>query len=117
MVTQGNEESAKSAKQVPQSMGTTDPSKTGFLAPPASGASPPTLGGGDAGQTGMAAEAGKAATDMPFGIQADTSAVAHTASTGEEATVDEVDDKGRLQADKLTLWPSFLCKFCVCTWS
>ena len=84
MVAQGNEE-CKPAMQVPQSMGSTDPSKTGFLAPPASGAPPPSLGRGDAGQTGMAAEAGKAPTDIPAGIQADTSAVAHTATIGEKA--------------------------------
>ena len=92
MVAQGNEES-KPAVQVPQSMGTTDPSKTGFLAPPASGAPPPSLGGGDAGQTGMAAEAGKAPTDIPAGIQADTSAVAQTATTGKKALADLVVKK------------------------
>lgn len=86
MVAQGNEES-KPAEQVPQSMGTPAISKTGFLAPPASGAPLPSLGGGGAGQTGMAAEAGKAPTDFPSGIQADTSAVAHTATTGELASV------------------------------
>lgn len=91
MVAQGNEVS-KPAEQVPQSMGTTDPSRTptGFLAPPAFGAPPPSLGGGDAGQTGMAAEAGKAPTDIPSGIQADTSAVAHTATTGGMASLDLV---------------------------
>ena len=88
MVAQGSEVS-KPAEQVPQSMGSPDPSKTGFLAPPASGAPPPSLVGGDAGQAGMAAEAGKAPTDVPFGIQADTSAVAHTATTGQKAMVDQ----------------------------
>ena len=88
MVAQGNQAS-KPAEQVPQSMGSPDPSKTGFLAPPASGAPPPSLGGGDAGQAGMAAEAGTAPTDVPFGIQADTNAVAHTATTGEKAMVNQ----------------------------
>ena len=75
---------------MPQSMGTTDPAKTGFLAHPASGTPPSSLGGGGSGQTGMAAEASNAPTDIPSGIQADTSAVAHTALPGEQASVYKV---------------------------
>ena len=71
------DEEVKPAKQAAESSGTTDASKNGFLAPPASEA-PSHVGGGVGGQTGMAAEAGNALTDIPSGIQADKTAVAHT---------------------------------------
>lgn len=86
---QGNGES-KPAEQMPQSMGTTDSTKTGFLAPPASGTPPSSLGGAGSGQAGMAAEASNAPTDVPSGIQPDTSAIAHTALPGEQASVHKV---------------------------
>lgn len=86
---QGNGDS-KPAEQIPQSLRTSDPTKTGFLAPPASGTPPSSLGGVGSGQTGMAAEASSAPTDVPAGIQADTSAVAHTGPPGEQASVHKV---------------------------
>ena len=71
-------------------MATNDATKTGFLAPPASGAPPSmdgAVGGGVGGQTGMAAEAGNALTDLPPGIQADKTAIPHSEGTGERATL------------------------------
>lgn len=71
-------------------MGTNDATKTGFLAPRASGAPPSmggAVGGGVGGQTGMAAEAGNALTDLPSGIQPDKSALPHSEGTGERAVL------------------------------
>ena len=80
-VLQGNEES-KPVQQVAESAGTTDATKTGFLAHPPSHYTPKFCAA-VGGQTGMAAEAGNALTEIPSGIQADKSAVAHTEGTGE----------------------------------
>ena len=67
---QGNEE-CKPA----EATGTTNATNTGFLAPPAA----PTGTGIDDDQTGMAADVAAAApTDMPTGVHADKTAVAHT---------------------------------------
>ncbi|KAL3149279.1 hypothetical protein ABBQ32_002095 [Trebouxia sp. C0010 RCD-2024] len=70
------------SKPVEQSQGATANTNTGFLAPPAAGSGPPSVAEGGAGQTGMAAEAGNAPTDVPSGIQPDASAVQHTEPTG-----------------------------------
>ena len=78
------DEQAKPAEQVPQSMGTNDPNRTGFLAPPASSA-PRSLASSGAEQVGMAVEAGNAPTEIPSGIQADTSAIPDIQPTGEQA--------------------------------
>ena len=74
MVAQGKEDSKPEQPQ-----GSPANTNTGFLAPPTADAATPTAAEGGAG---MAAEVGNAPTDVPPGIQADTSAVHHAQPTG-----------------------------------
>ena len=87
-----NSDESKPAEQVTESMGTTDATKAGFQAPPASSApthpltdapAAPTHTPTDAGAAnGMATEVAVAPTDVAPGVQADKGAVPHVPTGG-----------------------------------